>query len=180
MMLTRSLNLPFFAAATLTLTAFGCGDDDSECPAGTMAVEDGCVEVADGGPRLDAQTPDMPDAARPDCEPTSDTDPLDPEGLDENCDGVDGVAIDLIFVSALGGNDSNSGTPTNPLKTIERAVELAGDRTIVLDEGPFSTRLELEGSLSIHGGYVYAEGRGSRAEKSNLNAILEVVEEVSF
>ncbi len=47
------------------------------------------------------------------------------DGQDTNCDGVDGVLGDTIFV-AMGGADTNAGTaPDQPVRTVSRALDIA-------------------------------------------------------
>jgi hypothetical protein len=58
------------------------------------------------------------------CSPNNEPDEPDPDGLDTNCDGVDGNALRDIYVDGANGDDKNSGDPTHPLKTIERGLAL--------------------------------------------------------
>jgi len=59
-----------------------------------------------------------------------DVDPIG-DGIDENCDGIDGDMSRAIFVrhrsgsGSLDGNDANKGKPQTPVASLQRALELA-------------------------------------------------------
>lgn len=79
-----------------------------------------------------------------------DEDPMG-DGVDTNCDGIDGVLEGSIFLrpvaggGTLNGNDLNDGSAQAPVATVNRAIELAcADRTadepcrdIYLDQGVY-------------------------------------------
>jgi len=72
------------------------------------------------------------------CNPSAADAPGD--GQDSNCDGVDGVAAESIFV-AEGGSDSNTGlTPEQPVRTVTRALAIArggARRSILIGVGTY-------------------------------------------
>ena len=150
----RSIVLSVVAAL-----AAGCGGA-ADCPAGTERAGDGCVEIADSAMRdgavelRDAEA----DASTP-CDPSA-ADPIDVRDVDENCDGVDGVATELVFVAPPPrGDDANTGTRSSPVATISRALEIAGTRSIVVAVGSYDatglgeTALSVTTASGIHGGY---------------------------
>ena len=88
----------------------------------------------------------------------------DPDFRDTNCDGIDGDPNRAIFVSQS-GNDSNVGTPDQPMRTISRAMELARELATVdsvyVAEGEYTgastgsglAPLTLVDGVSVYGGY---------------------------
>ncbi len=75
--------------------------------------------------------------------------------VDENCDGVDGVTTDAIFVSitaAAGGN----GTRTAPLQTIAAglaAQQAQGKKYVLVAQGSYRESLRLFEGAQLFGGY---------------------------
>jgi hypothetical protein len=106
------------------------------------------------------------------CQPRAD-DPPDAEGLDTNCDGVDGTVATSVFVSAARGDDCTPspgnpdpcpgiepGTRSQPVRTLARAIALAEERGhpfVLLEQGDYaqSAAFTLRGSLGLHGGYLF-------------------------
>ncbi len=78
-----------------------------------------------------------------------------PDGIDQNCDGIDGELGNAIFVSGT-GDDGNPGTREAPLRTIEAGMQTAfstGKRDVLVAEGLyFGSLIMLEGA-KIYGGY---------------------------
>lgn len=92
------------------------------------------------------------------CEIEDPNDPIDADGIDTNCDGVDGVLIDSVFVSASDGDDSrNDGlTPDAPLATLQAALQAAssqGRHHILMAGGTYAGAVSLEDGISIYGGF---------------------------
>jgi len=82
--------------------------------------------------------------------PTSATD-----YVDENCDGVDGVIGDALFVWA-GNSQPGNGTRTNPYRTIEQAMTtlvFSGKRYILVAEGVYDENVVLFDGAKLYGGY---------------------------
>lgn len=97
------------------------------------------------------------------------------DGIDENCDGFDGDAARVVFVSnatsgTLVGNDNNNGAPDKPVSSIRRAIELACTspdepcKEIIVREGTYTSTRAIEipagltqasgtTRLAIRGGY---------------------------
>lgn len=92
------------------------------------------------------------------CEISDPEDPIDLEGLDENCDGVDGILLKTVFVSEGAGDDENHDglTPDAPVRSLVEALEIAKETsrdTILLSGGEYKGAIELAEGVSIYGGY---------------------------
>jgi hypothetical protein len=77
------------------------------------------------------------------------------DGVDGNCDGIDGEVAKGVFV-AKNGKDSNPGTQKAPLVTISKALEQAADfgkRDVYVATGVYSENLILKKGVGIFGGY---------------------------
>ncbi len=83
-------------------------------------------------------------------------DPPDHLGQDANCDGIDGEVDRGIFVSP-GGNDTNPGTITAPVRTIQRGIDLARDDAqrdhVYVANGVYTESIAIENGVSVFGGY---------------------------
>jgi hypothetical protein len=76
--------------------------------------------------------------------------------FDENCDGVDGVQSDAVFVSASApaGGDGSLGRPFTTIAQGLDAVRARSDRLYVLvAEGRYEEQVELERGDRLYGGY---------------------------
>ncbi len=111
-------------------------------------------EVADNGCECDARREDPPDS----------------ENLDTNCDGLDGDASAAVFVSPTHGDDGGAGRRDAPLRSLERAVELAREQraAVYLDAGEYALEATLVVDVDLHGGYRFDPqartwARGARA-----------------
>ncbi|MFH1532182.1 MAG: MopE-related protein, partial [Pseudomonadota bacterium] len=78
-----------------------------------------------------------------------------PDGVDQDCDGVDGEVGNAVFV-AKNGNDLGPGTLSAPLLTINAAAQKAladGKRDVYVATGVYATSVALVEGVSIYGGY---------------------------
>ncbi len=124
----------------------------------TLAVLGAC---ANGIPEDDALVASLeggsPDDRVPGCEsgPASPNDPIDSEFKDENCDGIDGVAAQCVFVSASGTDSPSAGTRAAPVRTIAHAISLAAaaHKDVCLAAETFNEPVELAPGVSIYGGF---------------------------
>lgn len=94
-----------------------------------------------------------------------------PDGIDNNCDGIDGPETSAVFVAAT-GDDSNLGTEENPKRTINAAIAYAqsvGKTQVLISEGTYPERVIMANGISLYGGY---SANWSQTELSN---IVEVV-----
>jgi len=85
----------------------------------------------------------------------------DPEGVDSDCDGLDGTVSLSVFVSATSGDDSNPGTMEAPKKTIAAGLDAAkqqGKRDVIVSEADYVEMVALADGVGLHGGYRAAEG----------------------
>jgi hypothetical protein len=99
----------------------------------------------------------------------------DPDDMaaDSNCDGADGVVGVDVYVNAATGGDTNIGTPTKPMGTIERALALAATRggKVLLAGGPFEVAtLDQPGTWTLYGGYDATFTKPPRRELTILRA----------
>ncbi|MDP3220516.1 MAG: DUF1565 domain-containing protein, partial [Deltaproteobacteria bacterium] len=123
--------------AALMVLLGGCTETVVQCregyvPADGMEGRTRCVLAgaamdagADAGEAMDAGADAGADAVVP--MDTCNAAAADPpgDGQDTNCDGVDGVLGDTIFV-AMSGVDTNAGTaPEQPVRTVSRALDIA-------------------------------------------------------
>ncbi|MER2562813.1 MAG: hypothetical protein ABTQ32_18950, partial [Myxococcaceae bacterium] len=87
------------------------------------------------------------------CVPQGGTDFPDENGLDTNCDGVDGEAAQAAFVDGTNGLDTNQGTRAAPFRTIGRGLD-AGRPQVLVASGTYTDTLGLgTGNFGIYGGY---------------------------
>jgi hypothetical protein len=77
-------------------------------------------------------------------------------GVDANCDGVDGVALQSVFVLP-GSSVANPGTMAQPVPTIARAIEIASGsatrRNIIVAAGTYNEAITLPAGINLYGGY---------------------------
>jgi hypothetical protein len=82
----------------------------------------------------------------------------DINGLDENMDGIDGLAGCSVFVNTATGSDINSGLASDdPVGTIARGIEIAASfsppRPVLVAEGTYNETVNLDSGVSLFGGY---------------------------
>ena len=79
----------------------------------------------------------------------------EPDGVDQNCDGIDGEIANGVFVAKTGA-DGNPGTLSMPVATISRGLELAlikQKRDVYVAGGVYSGSVDLAPGVSVYGGY---------------------------
>ena len=88
--------------------------------AGTNVDYTGDAPIVDGGGE------DLADDTPTDlaCVRMPDPDVPDYDGLDTDCDGIDGDRLTAVFVSTT-GDDNNLGTFESPVKTLNKGIEIA-------------------------------------------------------
>ncbi|MGK0360990.1 MAG: hypothetical protein ACI9U2_003306 [Bradymonadia bacterium] len=81
----------------------------------------------------------------------------DADGVDANCDGVDGDVAASIFVDPLAGDGANPGTPEAPVATLAEALALVDGqrRRVLLSIGVHLVigPQDVPDGVHIHGGY---------------------------
>lgn len=140
------------ADATCTSTASG--------PGCAIVCEPGFVDMG-GGPANGCE-----------CQYLSAVD--EPDGIDQNCDGIDGEVDNAIFVAKTGA-DSNPGTLALPVVTLAKAMALAttgSKRDVYAAGGVYTGSIDLVAGISIYGGY--GPGFGSRDTVIYQTAIVGV------
>jgi len=142
-----------------------CGASCSPCPDPT-ALQVNTVKLCAGGvcgleclPGYWDVNMDMSDG----CEIACATDPLTtpdvPDDLfgDQNCDGIDGTAVDGVFVSEGGGSNANPGTKEFPYKTINFGLaqaESQGKAFVYVSAGNYAETVTLKNGIGLYGGYL--------------------------
>ena len=126
---------------------------------------------------VDAPNPDLDDDGTPnesDCEPNDPTihpgadDPLEAPYTDTNCDGVDGVANEAIFVAPDGVNSAAGGTSrSDPVETISYALgraQATGRDKVFIAGGTYEEVITVANGISMFGGFAPgSEGEWGRS-----------------
>ncbi len=89
------------------------------------------------------------------CRPTSTTDLPDPDGIDADCDGIDGEIDKSVFVAKT-GDDQGLGTIDDPLRTIQAGIGKAlalGRRDVLVATGVYVESIALADAVNVYGGY---------------------------
>jgi hypothetical protein len=89
------------------------------------------------------------------CLPTSEIDMPDVNGMDANCDGIDGEVLNGIFVSKA-GDDGNMGSLDAPLRTMQAGILAAtnqGKRDVYVATGVYQESVSLSDGVAVYGGY---------------------------
>ncbi len=137
-----------------------CGLCDNDCTILVFPNASGACVVTDGvGPGCamvcDPGWVDTDGAEENGCECPfiSDEDP--PDGVDQNCDGIDGEPDNAIFVSVTGA-DGNPGTPELPVRTVAKGIERAenaGKEHVYVTHGDFSGGARLHEGVRVFCGF---------------------------
>lgn len=80
----------------------------------------------------------------------------DPLFEDTNCDGIDGVIEDSVFVDSFNGSDLNDGSKSSPVATIMKGVAKAlslSKKQVLVAGGSYNEIVMLTTGISIHGAY---------------------------
>ncbi len=150
---------PFVDDQGLYVTDGDCGQCGNNCTALTLA---NAVGVCD----TDKAIPDCAMACDPGffdvnlnpvdgCECAWFSAADEPDGIDQNCDGVDGEIGNAIFV-AKNGDDAGPGSIDAPLLTINAALNKAqaeGKRDVYVATGVYATSIGLKDGVSLYGGF---------------------------
>ncbi|HEX4353028.1 MAG TPA: hypothetical protein VHZ95_08945, partial [Polyangiales bacterium] len=80
--------------------------------------------------------------------------------LDSNCDGADGDVLHSVYV-AVDGDDQAPGSPTRPVRTIGRGIDLAfaslatsmPRANVFVASGTYTEVMQLRDGVQVHGGY---------------------------
>ena len=121
--------------------AVGVCDSSPETPACALDCEDGWVDV-DGNPVGG-------------CECEVKAGPDVPDGVDSDCDGVDGEIQNAVFV-AKNGADAAVGSKVAPVLTVQRGIDRAvelGLRDVYVATGVYQGSILLATGIGVYGGY---------------------------
>jgi hypothetical protein len=163
--------IAFSACGLLLLPS--CGSD-SDGPSGGSGG--GGEAGSKGGAAVDP---------KPGCTPASAEDRPDDEFADTDCDGIDGSVKAAVFVSPT-GSDEGSGAPTDPVETLQKAVDLASaaGKYVIACNGSYVAPVKMSGAgASIYGGYDCAKAwkrvtdRASIAPVSGIPLTVENVDQ---
>ncbi len=94
------------------------------------------------------------------------TDPMDPpdlEGIDANCDGVDGLYSSAVYVSLQGASDG-AGTRQSPLDSIQAGIDMANASLsdddlsnnkphVYIAAGDYHETVHMKNGVSVFGGF---------------------------
>ena len=78
-----------------------------------------------------------------------------PDGVDQNCDGIDGDPENAIFVSPA-GSDVNPGTPAKPVRTLAMALQRCKEQSkehVYAAAGTYTGTVTLSEGLRMFGGF---------------------------
>ena len=135
-----------------------CDDQDNDCDGQVDEVEDLGTTTCGLG-ICEHEVPNCQGGAPTLCNPLegkqADDDP-DPEGLDTNCDGIDGTKALAVFVDATDGKADNPGTIEEPKKTIAQGIDTAagGPKShVYVSLGTYGESVVLKDGVSLFGGY---------------------------
>ncbi len=90
------------------------------------------------------------------CAKTSNSDPIDPNYTDDNCDGSDGDVEHCVFASPSIGSATATGTRLDPVDTIAHAIATAqanGVPSVCLSGETFNENVTVPSGISIYGGF---------------------------
>lgn len=137
-----------------------CGSCGISCLALTFANADPiCDAGGSGAPQCGFQCTtgfvDVDGVPGCECRPTSTTDLPDPDGIDANCDGIDGEIGKAVFVAKT-GDDASLGTLDDPLRTVQGGINKAaaqGKRDVLVATGVYVESATLANKVNVYGGY---------------------------
>ena len=119
----------------------GVCDPAPETPACALKCDEGWVDV-DGNPLDGCECQILPGDDLPD-------------GVDSDCDGVDGEIPNAVFV-AKNGSDAASGAQGQPVLTVQRGIDRAaelGVRDVYVATGVYQESIHVATGVGVYGGY---------------------------
>lgn len=137
-----------------------CGACGVSCLALSFSNADPICDASGGGvPQCDYQCRgnwvDVDGLPGCECLPSSSTDLPDVNGVDANCDGIDGEIARSVFVAKT-GSDGATGTMADPLRTIQAGIDRAaslGRRDVLVATGVYVESIALVNRVNVYGGY---------------------------
>jgi hypothetical protein len=165
-----------------------CGNTCATVPGAATACVGGACEVQGCAPGYVDLDGNFINGCEYACTPTPGEDVPDDAFVDSNCDGVDGVAEQAVYVSES-GSDGHAGTATAPVRSLGRALQLArqiGLSAVFVGQGNYAESISLVSGISVYGGYVpdlmsgrwgrnaSGETRVTSTSVSGINAVVGV------
>lgn len=155
-----------------------CGSCENKCSFAhgiAMCLNGSCrlIGCEEGYFNLNQQDADGCEYA---CTFQSTEDDPDPQYIDANCDGIDGVISNGVFVDAATGDDDNVlGDMAHPFKTISAAIAFAAQQSpkkqVYVSKGQYREQVRLIDGVSLYGGYDAANGWKRDIEKNRTMII---------
>ena len=150
---------PFVDADGRYVTDEHCGQCDNNCKVLGFANASGTCDtdkaIPDCAMECKADYSDVNENPTDGCECLFVSDEDVPDGVDQNCDGVDGDASKSLFV-AKNGKDSAPGSIEQPMLTIGAAVAKADadeKRDVYVATGVYAESVVLPAGVNLYGGY---------------------------
>lgn len=138
-------------------------NDDGGFASESVATDDSTTNNPDAGvaqPLTSATPVEQAAPTPPACIPDGNVDEPDDDFLDTDCDGIDGVAAQAVFVSPNGSDDS-VGDAETPVQTIGKAIEIAvaSGKDVYVCNGQYADNVHVTGhGVRIYGGYDCTDG----------------------
>ncbi|MGM0575722.1 MAG: hypothetical protein ACQEXJ_08350 [Myxococcota bacterium] len=134
-----------------------CGNNclADEAPPNATSVCDTSGAVPTCAIQCEPDTADVNGNPLDGCECEIDAEVDVPDGVDHDCDGVDGSIETAIFV-AKNGDDGNAGSMSAPLVSIQAGIDAAvadGKGQVFVATGVYSESIDLEPGVMVYGGY---------------------------
>ena len=136
-----------------------CGQCGNNCGFLTFTNGRGACELVSGAPACvmvcDDDRFDVDGNPATGCECAFVAGPDVPDGVDTNCDGVDGD-IDAGFFVSKDGDDDATGAIDDPVRSVGRAIALAvagGRRDVYVATGLYEESVTLAAGVHVYGGY---------------------------
>jgi hypothetical protein len=104
------------------------------------------------------------------------SDDVDLAGVDADCDGLDGVAANLVLVAPGGDDATGDGSPLAPFRSLPRAIAVAAARSprasVMVGVGEYAGTVALASGVGLVGGYDPDDGwrRGDGASAIVVSA----------
>lgn len=156
-------------SATLTIDPVGAGGFGHY----DVVVTSGCASTTSNPAVLLPRDLELTDHFNP---PAQSADTPDDGFIDANGDGIDGMRVGPIFVSADVGSDANLGSIEFPMRTIGAAILAASSRTSVRDVyisgGVYRETITLASGVNLYGGFDHANG-WTRSAAAGSRPIIE-------
>jgi hypothetical protein len=155
--------------------ALNCGSCGNTCAVaqGEVNCTDGACHLTgceDGFVDLDGEPGNGCEYA---CVFTAGNDVPDAEGIDANCDGIDGNAGSAVFVAA-NGRPEGTGTKEDPVDSISLGLVIAANQRatqVLVSQGSYDDQVFVVPGISLYGAYSRADGwaRDFDAFESRIN-----------